>query len=72
MPVLCRFKCESVLCFPSSRTVRLTATDKADFSKYTPSGTFEFSVTNENVFPVFEPGKVYDIAITEALVEQQK
>lgn len=65
MTVLCRFKCNEVVHFQGHRKVKLSAIEKADFAKWTPSGTFEFSLTNESVYAFFEPGKVYDIRIDE-------
>lgn len=52
----CKFKVVEVAKYESGRKLKLTATsdnsgDNEDWSKYTPSGTFEIFVTNEVAFP---------------------
>lgn len=42
--------------------------DDQSFNKYTPSGTLNFHICNENVLPMFTPekiGKKYSVVITE-------
>lgn len=40
--------------------------DNESWSKYTPSGKFEMSVTNPAAIEFFEPGKAYFIDFTPA------
>ena len=77
----CKFRCESVT--PSFNTVadpkvlesehivlRAAYSDNPEnkvWSKYTPSGMFEMSVTNPAVCGQFTVGKEYFLDITEAV-----
>jgi len=72
----CKFKCETVNKSPAGgepyEDITLRANyDPADetnkvWSKYTPSGMFQMSVTNPAVLGHFEVGKSYYLDITEA------
>lgn len=69
--VRCKFVCESVTNFEGSKTAKLravygTAEENADFTKYTPNGNIEVSITNDAPADgVFVPGKNYYVDFTE-------
>lgn len=46
-------------------------TEINNFSMYTPSGRFEMTVTNPNVFGFFKPGFSYYLEISEVPIEKQ-
>lgn len=65
-----RFHCESVLHTTYGREVQLRPIwtgHPADnnYSTATPNGTLGMTITNEELFEFFVPGKVYDLAMTE-------
>ena len=72
MTARCKFTVESVQDFGNNnRKMRLVtkydeALSKEDqaFSKYTPSGNMEVTITNPNVFDIFKPGAVVYVDIT--------
>jgi len=72
--VKAKFVCQSTQRDGGLEEVRLSpVTDGSEedntFSKYTPSGLLELSITNENVFGFFEVGKKYYLDITPADVD---
>ena len=70
--VRAKFICESVENFKFSKTAKLravhgTESENADFTKYTPNGTIQISITEDApASNVFEPGKNYYVDFTEA------
>lgn len=61
----CKFKVEEVTRFENSRRLKLVATNKVDgdnkdWSKWTPSGHLEISVTNVDAFPRIDSLSVGD------------
>ncbi|MBC7847253.1 MAG: hypothetical protein H7Y10_12250 [Flavobacterium sp.] len=69
--VRAKFVCESVTNYEHSKTAKLravygTAEENADFTKYTPNGSIEVSITNDApANGVFVPGKSYFVDFTE-------
>jgi hypothetical protein len=69
--VKCKFVCQSVTNYESSKTVNLravygTEAENADFTKFTPSGEISVNITNEApAADVFSPGKKYFVEFTE-------
>lgn len=69
--VRCKFVCESVTKYAGSKTANLravygTAEENADFTKFTPNGSIEVSITNDAPADgVFVPGKNYFVDFTE-------
>ncbi|UOF81734.1 hypothetical protein [Caudoviricetes sp.] len=75
MTVRAKFKCHSkeVREQNGSNVASLTffasygeGQDNKDWSKWTPSGTLQMTITNPNAFGWFEPGKEYYLDFTEA------
>jgi hypothetical protein len=71
MTVKAKFKCESVTKFGAQEDVKLTpvtggSDENKSFSKYTPSGKLELSITNEALFGHFQPGQEYYLEINAA------
>lgn len=72
LSAICKFRCESVTKTTYGETPKLVAQYDQDleedrrFSKATPSGTLEASISNENVFGFFQPGKCYYLTVTPA------
>jgi len=72
MTARCKFSVLSVTDFGNnSKSVKLgtvydEALSKEDraFSKYTPSGSMEVSITNPNIFDIFKPGTYVYLDIT--------
>lgn len=67
--VRCKFSCEKVERYASQENITLNAVTDGNaednsYSKYTPSGKLELSVTNEAVFGFFQPGKKYYLDVT--------
>jgi hypothetical protein len=70
--IVCKFQCQSVTKTTTAETVKLTAVSgKANepWSKWTPSGLFEVSITNPDAFGAFTPGKNYHLNVSEAPAE---
>lgn len=71
MAVRCKFVCNSVTDYGSSRSVELSAvygvdgSDNSSWSKATPVGKLTMSITNEAAFTQFTLGKSYFIDINE-------
>ena len=69
--VRAKFVCESVTNFTGSKTAKLRAVygteqENADFTKYTPNGSIEISITDDApAANVFAPGKDYYVDFTE-------
>jgi len=70
MNVRAKFKVESVTQYTWGDVIKMNAieydgTDEnASFSKFTPSGTFEMSVTNENIVGNYKAGQEYYLDFT--------
>ena len=69
MNVTARMVCESVTLLHQLEKITMRAITNGhpednNYSKWTPSGTFEIMVSNEAIFGKFKPGKVYDFLIT--------
>lgn len=73
--VKCKFYCNSVEQFPGMEVVKMSAVTDSDFdsdgnsddntyAKYSPSGDFQITVSNPNVFGFFVPGNKYYFDIT--------
>jgi hypothetical protein len=58
-----KFKCVSVTKYEGGERPKFVASKDSEWSKYTPSGNFEFDVTNENCFGAFVPGKTYQVEV---------
>ncbi len=74
MSEICTLKmqCSTITQYSAQETIQLMAVTSSDddcvnkeWSKHTPSGKLEFSVTNERVIGNFEPGKKYIVTIVE-------
>ena len=69
--VRAKFVCESVTNYEGSKTAKFravygTAEENADFTKYTPNGSIEVSITNDAPADgAFVPGKNYFVDFTE-------
>lgn len=69
--VRAKFVCESVTNFEGSKTAKLRAVygteeENSDFTKYTPNGSIEISITDDApAANVFGPGKNYYVDFTE-------
>lgn len=67
--VRAKFRCQQIVVSETSQTITLGAVESgagnADWSKWTPSGKLEFTVTNPAVFGFYVPGKSYYIDMTE-------
>lgn len=67
-----KFRCNVVHDYGSTKQVELSAVtsdseENKTFSKYTPSGEFKITVTEETpAYNFFQPGKEYLLDITEA------
>ena len=78
MSLVCKFQVDSVTPSEdaSSRTLKMSACvsgseDNDQWSKWTPSGSFEIEVTNENAFPMLDDmvqGKEYFLRLEECPV----
>lgn len=67
-----KFKCISVTKYEGAEHAKFEASKDAEWSKFTPSGTIEINVTNENCFGAFAPGKTYQVDILpEAPTEKE-
>ena len=72
MNIRAKFQVESVTIHTHGEAVKMNAVcydgtaENASFSQYTPTGSFEMSVTNENLFGVFKPGQEYYLDFTPA------
>lgn len=72
MNIRAKFKVESVTLHEHGEAVKMNAVcydgtdENASFSKFTPSGSFEMSVTNEAIFGQFKPGEEYYLDLTKA------
>ena len=72
MNIRAKFKVESVTLHEYGEAVKMNAVcydsteENASFSKFTPSGSFEMSVTNEAIFGKFKPGEEYYLDFTKA------
>ena len=71
MTIKAKFKCSSVKKLEGgTEEVTLTpingpvGSDNAQWSKYTPSGSINMSITAEGAVGCFEPGKVYFVDFT--------
>lgn len=72
-----KFKVDSVLVTEFAETLKMSpvcpksfgengAHEDNDFHRYSPSGSLEIFITNENLFGKFKPGKKYYMDFTEA------
>lgn len=69
MSVVCRFRCDSVSKYANHEVISLhalTHKENEEWSKWTPAGKLEITVSNPIVFGTFVPGKDYYLNITEA------
>ena len=72
MNTRCKFQCVEVKHQKQSQNVLLepvtsdSAEENKSFSKYTPAGKLELTITNEKIFNVFVPGNDYYIDISPA------
>lgn len=77
MNVRAKFKVESVTKYTWGEVIKMNAVcydgteENASFSKYTPTGSFEMHVTNENLFGHFKPDEehYFDISLVPAAQE---
>lgn len=69
MTVKARFKVQSILDLGEQKNVKLTPITSGkgneSFSKYTPCGSIEMTITNPVAFNQFVVGKTYDIDFNE-------
>lgn len=68
--VRCKFTCREVKKTESAETVSLSPVSSGTpedntYSKYTPCGSLELSITNEAVFGFFKPGKAYYLDVEQ-------
>ena len=75
--IQCKFRCGTVAQIDQGTTtieqVKLHAVsgkENEPWSKWTPTGTFEITITNPDAKGAFVPGKNYLLEITEAPAEQ--
>lgn len=71
--VRAKFLCQSVGALVAQENVSMTpvvegSAENRSFSKYTPGGKLELSITNEDLLGHFKPGKEYYVDITEAFI----
>ena len=65
MHIRAKFKVESVTLHTYGELIKMNAVcyddndENKSFSKATPTGSFEMSVSNEKIFGVFKPGDEY-------------
>ena len=70
MNVRAKFKVESVTLHTFGEIIKMNAVcydgteENASFSKYTPTGSYEMTVTNEALFGHFKPGEDYYLDFT--------
>lgn len=67
-----KFNCDSVLknsyCEMVSMSPVISGSEENNsFSKSTPSGKLELSISNENIYGYFIPGKQYYLTIEESI-----
>ena len=70
--IVCKYVCESVTKLENAEVVKLRAVScdvNKPCSKWTPSGSFEATITNPDAFGKFTPGKSYLLNISEAPAE---
>ena len=70
MTVMCKFKCFQVVKAegyeaPAFHPVRGKGNE--EWSKWTPSGKLEITITNPNIFGKFVPGKDYYLKISDVV-----
>ena len=72
MNIRAKFKVDSVTLHQSGETIKMSAVcydgtaENASFCNYTPTGSFEMSVTNEAIFGAFKPGEEHYLDFTPA------
>lgn len=72
MSVRAKVKCTAITEFEGSRQVKLAAvygkdgSENASWSKYTPAGSIELSITNPDAYEQFKVGAEYYVDFTPA------
>jgi quercetin dioxygenase-like cupin family protein len=69
MAVAAKFKVDSITLHEGMRGIRMSAVHGApneSWSKWTPSGQLEFTITNPEAFTQFEVGKAYLLTFEES------